>query len=50
LNATVFPAVLVLLLGERVTLAFERIMGVVLAATATKLLLRSVRTRVTTQH
>jgi small neutral amino acid transporter SnatA (MarC family) len=36
------------LLGERVTLAFERLMGLVLAAIAVELLLRGVRTFVTT--
>jgi MarC family membrane protein len=38
------------LLGERVTLAFERLMGLVLAAIAVELLLRGVRTFVTTLH
>jgi small neutral amino acid transporter SnatA (MarC family) len=36
------------LLGERVTLAFERLMGLVLAAIAVELLLRGVRTFVAT--
>lgn len=38
------------LLGERVTLAFERLMGLVLAAIAVELLLRGVRTFVATLH
>ena len=38
------------LLGERVTLAFERLMGLVLAAIAVELLLRGVRTFVGTLH
>jgi small neutral amino acid transporter SnatA (MarC family) len=36
------------LLGERVTLAFERLMGLVLAAIAVELLLRGVRAFIAT--
>lgn len=38
------------LLGERVTLAFERLMGLVLAAIAVELFLRGVRTFIATLH
>jgi len=44
----VFAARLQALLGERVTLAFERLMGLVLAAIAVELLLRGVRAFVST--
>ncbi len=44
----VFAGRLHALLGERVTLAFERLMGLVLAAIAVELLLRGVRTFVAT--
>jgi small neutral amino acid transporter SnatA (MarC family) len=44
----VFASRLQALLGERVTLAFERLMGLVLAAIAVELLLRGVRAFVAT--
>jgi len=44
----VFASRIQALLGERVTLAFERLMGLVLAAIAVELLLRSVRSFVGT--
>jgi small neutral amino acid transporter SnatA (MarC family) len=39
-----FSGRLFALLGERVTLAFERLMGLVLAAIAVELMLRGIRT------
>ena len=43
-----FSGRLFALLGERVTLAFERLMGLVLAAIAVELMLRGIRTFVGT--
>jgi small neutral amino acid transporter SnatA (MarC family) len=46
----VFAGRIQALLGERVTLAFERLMGLVLAAIAVELMLRGVRSFVGTLH